>query len=103
VTWGWLAWPLGVVLIVGAGFSATYLARRRSRDLHRRTAWAIAHAAIDAASVSRDAARTPNAEAASLLARAELIAADRGGLTAARQAADCADRASRLWQEDDHG
>lgn len=98
MTWSWLIWPVGVVLIAAAGYSATYLARRRTRDLLRRTAWNNARAAIEAAGVSRDAASTTVEEAELLYRRAELIAADHGGLAAAREATDHADRADRLWR-----
>lgn len=94
----WL-WVVGVVLLVAAGFGAVYLPRTRSRSLRRRTAWSAARAAIDSAAVSRDAAAADVPAAEELLTRAELLAASGGGVAAAEEAADCAERADRLWQE----
>jgi hypothetical protein len=95
---GWVLWVVGVVALVAAGFAVTYLPRARVRGLRRRTAWSAARAAIDSASVSRDAA--PDVpEADELLTRAELLAAHRGGVAAAEEAADCAARADRLYRE----
>ncbi|MFV2019953.1 DUF6403 family protein [Micromonospora sp. LOL_023] len=53
---------------------------------------------MDAASVSRDAAPRPVAEAEQLLTRAQALAADRGGRAAARSATEYARRADQLWQ-----
>jgi hypothetical protein len=93
----WL-WVVGVVLLVAAGFVVTYLPRVRTRHLDRRTAWSAARAAIDSATISRDAASdVPKAD--ELLTRAELLAAQRGGVAAAEEAADCATKAGRLYQE----
>lgn len=92
-------WVVGVVLLVAAGFAATYLPRARARALRQRTAWSAARAAIASAAVSRDAAVADVPEAGDLFARAELLAANGGGVTAAEEAADCAERADRLWRE----
>ncbi|MBK1783589.1 DUF6403 family protein [Prauserella cavernicola] len=95
----WLIWLVGGVVLVAAGVASTLLPRLRARDLRRRTAWSTARAAIDSASVSRDACQDQVAEAEQLLARAESIAADRGGAGAADEAAALAERADRLWRE----
>ncbi|MFC4852137.1 DUF6403 family protein [Actinophytocola glycyrrhizae] len=92
-------WVVGVVLLVVAGFGAVYLPRTRARALRLRTAWSAARAAIDSAAVSRDATSADVPEADDLFARAELLAANGGGEAAADEAADCAERADRLWQE----
>lgn len=93
----WL-WVVGVVVLVAAGFVVTYVPRARARGVRRRTAWSAARAAIDSACVSRDAApEVPEAD--ELLARAELLAAHRGGVAAAAEAADCAARADRRYRE----
>ncbi|MEU9510112.1 DUF6403 family protein [Micromonospora sp. NPDC048170] len=93
-----LIWLVGVVLLVGAGLATTLLPRRRERVQERQTAWSTARVAIDSATVSRDAAATRVPEAEQLLARAELIAAGRGGVSAARTAAEHATEADRLWR-----
>lgn len=91
-------WVVGVVLLVAAGFAATFLPRMRARALRQRTAWSVARAAITSAAVSRDAAAdVPAAE--ELFARAELLAANGGGVAAAEVAAGCAERADLLWRE----
>ena len=95
----WPIWLVGVVLLVGAGFAAVVVPRLRVGDLHRRTAWSAARAAIGTATVSRDACPVPVAEADQLLSRAELIAARRGGRAAAQSAAEFAQRADTLWRE----
>ncbi|MEU8236029.1 DUF6403 family protein [Actinoplanes sp. NPDC048967] len=95
----WPIWTVGVVLLIGAGFAAVAVPRLRAGELHRRTEWSTARAAIDTATVSRDACPVPVAEAEQLLSRAELIAAGRGGRAAARTAAECARRADTLWRE----
>ncbi|MFI1194265.1 DUF6403 family protein [Micromonospora sp. NPDC020750] len=92
-------WLAGGLLLVGAGFATTVLPRWRAREQARRTAWSTARAQIDSAAVSRDAAGTRVPEAEQLLARAELIAAGRGGPAAARTAAEHARQADRLWRE----
>ncbi|MFL6118080.1 DUF6403 family protein [Actinophytocola sp.] len=84
---------------MGAGFGAAYLPRARAGDSARRTAWSAARAAIDSATVSRDAAPRDLPHADELLTRAELLAASRGGVAAAEEAADCAARADRLYRE----
>jgi hypothetical protein len=99
VTLTWLGWLAGGMVLLAAGFVAVVVPRRRADALIRRTAWSAARAAIDTASVSRDACAVVVAEADQLLARAELIAARRGGRDAADTAADCARRADRLWRE----
>ena len=94
-----MIWVLGAVLLVAAGFGATYLPRRRDRALRLRTAWSTARAAIDSAGVSRDACAASVPEAEELLHRAELLAAARGGVDGAEEAARCAERADRMWRE----
>ncbi|WDZ83534.1 DUF6403 family protein [Micromonospora cathayae] len=94
-----MIWVGGGVLLVAAGFVTTLTPRWRARQRERRTAWSGARAAIDSATVSRDAAVRPVPEAERLLTRAELIAAGRGGSDAARTAAEHAARADRLWRE----
>ncbi|PGH43249.1 hypothetical protein COO58_01440 [Micromonospora sp. WMMA1996] len=94
-----LPWLGGGVMAVAAGFVAALLPRRRARAEDRRVAWSSARAAIHDAGVSRDAARTPVPEAERLLARAELLAAARGGADAAHEAADHARRADELWRD----
>ena len=95
----WLVWLVGGVVLVAAGFGVAYLPRARARSLSRRTAWSAARAAIASATISRDAAPHDVPEAGELLARAELLAAGRGGAGAAAEAAGCAERADRLWRE----
>ena len=96
-------WLIGIALAFAAGFATVLVPRRRASALDRRTAWSAARAAIDTAAVSRDAAPARVAEAEQLLARAESIAAGHGGRAAADQAADCAQRADRLWRAARHG
>jgi hypothetical protein len=93
-----LAWLAGGVLLLAAGLLTTLLPRHRQRERERRIAWSTARAAIGSAAVSRDAtaARVPEAE--HLLTRAELLAAQGGGPTAARTAAAQARRADELWR-----
>lgn len=98
MSFSWPVWVVGVLLLAGAGFAAAYLPRRRLRADERRTAWAEARAAIEVAGISRDASTARIDEAERLLVRAETIAADRGGPDAAREAANCARRADRLWR-----
>src|SRR3954470_13059196 len=95
----WLIWSAGVVVLLAAGFAVAFLPWWRARDLDRRTAWSRARAAGDSASVSRDAGPVRVPEAERLLARAESVAADRGGVKAAEAVSDCAERADRLWRE----
>jgi hypothetical protein len=92
-------WVVGALLLVVAAFGVGYLPRTRSRALRQRTAWSAARAAIDSATISRDAAGHDVPAAEDLLARAELLAAGRGGVVAAEEAADCAQRADRMWRE----
>jgi hypothetical protein len=94
----WPIWLVGAVLLAGAGFAAVVVPRLRAREVHRRTAWSAARAAIGTAAVSRDACPVPVAEADRLLTRAELIAARRGGRAAAQSAAEYARRADNLWR-----
>ncbi|PXY33522.1 hypothetical protein DI005_09350 [Prauserella sp. PE36] len=94
----WSVWLVGGVVLVAAGVGSTLLPRLRARGVRRRVAWSTARAAIDSATVSRDACAARVAEAEQLLARAESIAADRGGVLAAEEAARCAERADRLWR-----
>ncbi|MET1075775.1 MAG: DUF6403 family protein [Umezawaea sp.] len=94
-----LVWIIGAVVLVAAGFGAVVLPWWRARDEERRVAWSAARAAIDSAGVSRDASMSRVDEAERLLAKAEAIAADRGGTAAARTASECAYRADRLWRE----
>ncbi|MDG4765039.1 DUF6403 family protein [Solwaraspora sp. WMMD406] len=96
--WSWLVWPVGAALLVAAGLSTTWLPRRRARRRVSRTAWSAARAAIDSATISRDAARVRIPEAERLLAQAESIAADRGGPSAADTATGYAQRADHLWR-----
>ena len=95
----WLVWLIGGVLLLGAGGAAAAVPRWRDRAATRQEAWALAHAAMESAGISRDAATTPVAEAEQLLARAETLAAARGGRSAADAAAGYARRADALWQE----
>lgn len=95
----WLSWLTGGVLLLVAGFATALLPRWRTSERRRRTAWSRARAAIDSATVSRDAAPARVAEAEQLLTRAELIAADHGGDTAARTATEYARQADRMWRE----
>jgi len=93
-----LVWVVGGAALVATGFLAAYLPARRRRARERAVAWSTARAAIDRAGVSRDAAQARVEEAERLLARAELIAADRGGVDAARAATDYARTADQLWR-----
>lgn len=95
----WLPWVVGVVVLVGAGFGAVYVPRVRAREVERRTAWSAARAAIGAAAVSRDAVSRVVPAADELFARAESLSAHGGGVGAADDATDCAERADRLWRE----
>ncbi|WFE67288.1 DUF6403 family protein [Micromonospora sp. WMMD714] len=95
----YLFWLAGAVLLVAAGVVTTLLPHHRARTEQRRTAWSTARAAIDSAAVSRDAAPGRVPEAERLFARAESLAGARGGPDAAREAAEHARRADRLWRE----
>jgi hypothetical protein len=103
MSWSWVIWVAGAVLLVAAGFVAVLLPRLRSGGLARRTARSGARSAIDTATVSRDACPVAVAEADQLLSRAELIMAGRGGRAAARTAAKCAHQADLLWREASRG
>lgn len=96
--WSWLVWCGGGAVLLVAGFAAAMLPRHRARQQDRRIAWSTARAAIDAAEVSRDAAPRLVAEAEQLLTRAQALATDRGGPTAAHAATDYARRADQLWR-----
>jgi hypothetical protein len=89
----------GGVLVVAAGFWGAFLPRVRARRVRVRTAWSAARAAMGSAAVSRDAVPGVVAAAEELFARAELLAAGRGGVAAAVAAEECAVRADRLWRE----
>lgn len=95
----WTMWVLGGVVLVAAGAASALAPRLRARDVERRRAWSSARAAIDAASVSRDASPVRVEEAERLLTRAETVAADRGGADAASSAQADARRADLLWRE----
>ncbi|MFY1624398.1 DUF6403 family protein [Micromonospora sp. HUAS LYJ1] len=94
-----LFWLAGAVLLVAAGVATTLLPHRRAHAEQRRTAWSAARAAIDSAAVSRDATPGRVPEAERLLTRAESLAGRRGGVDAARAAAEHARQADRLWRE----
>lgn len=94
----WFLWPVGAALLGIAGFVTSLLPRRRARAAAGRVAWSAAHAAIETAGVSRDAAPVSVPEAEQLLLRAELLAARPGGPDAASDAAECARRADQLWR-----
>ena len=99
----WWVWVVGVMVLFAAGAAATLVPRLRVAGVERRTAWSDAHAAIGTASVSRDAAPGAVPEAERLLARAEAVAARRGGRPAAETAAGYARQADRLWREATRG
>ncbi|MCT2585704.1 DUF6403 family protein [Actinophytocola gossypii] len=94
----WLIWVFGTLLLLAAGFGATYLPRRRARDLADRTAWSSARAAIESAEVSRDACPDGVVEAERLLALAAGLAAAGGGAAVADEAREHAERADHLWR-----
>lgn len=94
----WLTWLIAAAVLVAAGFLVVALPRWRAHDMRRRTAWSAARAAIESASVSRDAAAGRHDEAEQLLTRAESIAAHRGGTRAARSAQRFAEQADALWR-----
>ncbi|MFG2060918.1 DUF6403 family protein [Micromonospora sp. NPDC048871] len=93
-----LIWSVGGVLLLTAGIATTLLPRLRHRTRATRVAWSRARAAIDSATVSRDATVVRLPEADRLLARAELLAAERGGTAAAEAATEHARQADRLWR-----
>ena len=94
-------WAAGAVLLVLAGFAAVWVPHRRTVAERRRVAWVTAHAAIETASVSRDASPARLGEAEDLLSKAEQIAAHRGGPSAAESATELARRADQLWRAHD--
>lgn len=94
----WLVWVIGVALLLAAGFVTAFVPRWRARAHARAVAWATVRVAIESARVSRDTAAVPVTKAEHLLARAEAIAANRGGLSAATAAAGYAQRARDLWR-----
>lgn len=98
MTSSWPVWLIGFVVLVVAGFVATYVPRRRARRYTGKLEWSQARTAIDVATVSRDAAPVRVTEADELLARAESIAREHGGPDAARAAAGYAQQADRLWR-----
>ncbi|GAA2690301.1 MULTISPECIES: DUF6403 family protein [Actinosynnema] len=99
----WMVWLLGSVVLVIAGFSAAFVPRARASARSAEVARSTALAAIDSAAITRDAGNWYCPEAERLLARAELLMANRGGTASARVAADCARRAERLWRGSFHG
>ncbi len=94
----WPIWLIGCIVLLGAGFATALIPRYRARTYTQKNAWSAAHAAIDSATISRDASTIRIPEAEQLLSRAEGISAARGGRDAARTATEYAERANRLWQ-----
>jgi Family of unknown function (DUF6403) len=94
----WPIWVIGCIVLIVAGFLAAFGPRWRARAYTQDAAWATARAAIDSASISRDATKTRVVEAEQLLAQAETIAADHGGRAAAHTATGYAERADQLWR-----
>lgn len=92
-----LVWVGGAVVLLVAGAATALVPWLLARQRERRVAWSTARAAIDSATVSRDAAPHRVPEAEQLLTRAELLAA--GGPAAARSAAAYAQQADALWRE----
>lgn len=92
-------WLVGGVILLASGFSAALMPWLRARRRSRQIAWSAARAAIDSATISRDAAPGRDVEAEQLLARAELLAAGRGGRNTARSATAYAQRADQRWRE----
>lgn len=99
----WPVWLIGCAVLLLAGLATALVPRWRARGQTRESAWLTAHAAIDSATVSRDAATVRSVEAEQLLARAEAISSGRGGPSAALEAASLARRADRLWRAADGG
>lgn len=95
----WLVWVLAAVVLAAAGYAVVALPRRRERRAQLRTAWTAAHAALERASISRDAVSGELPEAEQLLARATALAAEGGGAHAAEAVREQARRADKLWQE----
>jgi Family of unknown function (DUF6403) len=94
----WPVWLIGGVVLVAAGCAAAVLPRWRARAGTRQAAWTVARSAMESAAISRDAATAPVVEAEQLLARAQTLAAARGGRSAAEAAAGYARRADELWR-----
>ncbi|SFM64099.1 hypothetical protein SAMN05216207_1001450 [Pseudonocardia ammonioxydans] len=94
----WLIWVFAGGLILVAGFGVALVPRLRARASGREVAWSTARAAIESATVSRDACVDRPDAAAQALARAEAILAHGGGARAARTATEQARRADRLWR-----
>lgn len=92
-------WLIGGALLLAAGFIPAFVPRLRARRHTRQVAWSTARAAIDSATISRDAAARPVPQAEDLLTRAEWLASQHGGRSAARSAAEYARRADQLWRE----
>ncbi|BCJ56838.1 DUF6403 family protein [Micromonospora endophytica] len=55
-----LSWLAGGLLLLAAGLLTTLLPRHRARAEQTRVAWSSARAAIDSATISRDATATPD-------------------------------------------
>lgn len=94
----WLIWVVAGVVIVAAGFGVAMVPRLRARASDRDVAWSTARAAIESATVSRDACADRSDAAEEALARADAIVAGGGGVRAARLATEHARRADRLWR-----
>ncbi|MCO8273856.1 DUF6403 family protein [Actinoplanes sp. TRM 88003] len=94
----WWVWLVGGVLLFVAGVGSVLVPRRRAATLERRVAWSAARAAVDRATVSRDAVSARVPEADRLLAEAELVVAGGGGAGAARTAAEYARQADSMWR-----
>jgi hypothetical protein len=103
VSSSWPVWLIGCVVLLVAGLATALVPRWRARKQVREAGWLAAHAAIDSATVSRDAATTRSVEAEQMLARAEAISSGRGGRAAAHEAASLARRADQLWRAADGG
>ncbi|MHA6792383.1 DUF6403 family protein [Pseudonocardia bannensis] len=94
----WLIWAAAGVVILAAGVGVALVPGLRARASDREAAWLTARAAIESATVSREACADQPDGAAEALARAEAIVAHGGGVRAARAAAEHARRADRLWR-----
>lgn len=94
----WPVWVIGAAVLLAAGFATAFVPRWRARARAHAAAWGTARAAIESARVSRDTAGAPVAAADQLLARAETIAAERGGPSAATAAERYARQADELWR-----
>ncbi|MHA6619955.1 DUF6403 family protein [Pseudonocardia sp. DLS-67] len=92
----WLIWVIAGVVILAAGFGVAVVPRLRARASDREVAWSTARAAVESATVSRDACADRPDAAEEALARAEAIVANGGGARAARAATEHARRADRL-------